>query len=239
MTRAAPWHLGGHRLLLDRAGALVWPERRLLAVADLHLEKGSAAALRGQLVPPLDTAATLARLHTLVRIYRPATLVLLGDSFHDAGGHSRLRASDAALLARLTSGLTLRWVLGNHDPAPQPDLPGSFHAEHIEHGLSFRHIPGPATAQTPEISGHLHPKARIALRGTEVTRPCFVIDSCRVLMPAFGTYTGGLDLLAPPVAALFPRGGRALLLGEQSIYSFPFAGRRPRQPDLTGRAPAA
>ena len=239
MSLAAPWHVHGQRLLLDPAGALIWPERRLLAVADLHLEKGSAAAAGGQLVPPLDTHATLERLAALLRRYRPDTLVLLGDSFHDRLGCQRMRPADAARLARLAAGLRTLWVLGNHDPEPPTHLPGIGVAEHAEAGLVFRHVPDSADPATPEICGHLHPKARIALRGTSITRPCFVADARRVLLPAFGTYTGGLDVTAPPIAGLFPRGGRVMLLGEKTVFGFAFAARRGCGSELTRAVPTA
>ncbi len=239
MTHAAIWHLAGHRLLLDPAGALIWPDRRLLAVADLHLEKGSAAACAGHLVPPLDTQASLRRLWALLRLYRPATLILLGDSFHDRLGHGRMLAADAALLARITSGLRTLWVQGNHDPDPPSRMPGIGVPHHTEAGLVFRHLPGATTPDAPEICGHLHPKATIALRGTSVTRPCFVVDARRIVLPAFGTYTGGLDANDPAIASLFPRGGRVMLLGEKSVFSFAFSARRQRGSELTRPLPAA
>jgi DNA ligase-associated metallophosphoesterase len=126
----APFHLAGERLLLDPSGALFWPARRLLAVADLHLEKGSHFAARGgRFVPPYDTRETLARLAPLLRRYRPARLVALGDSFHDAEGHARLAPADAALLRRLLDGADVVWVLGNHDPVAPEGLPGQAVAE--------------------------------------------------------------------------------------------------------------
>ena len=215
----APFHLAGERLMLDPSGALFWPARRLLAVADLHLEKGSHFAARGgRFVPPYDTRETLGRLAPLLRRYRPARVVALGDSFHDADGHARLAPSDAALLARLVEGTDLVWVLGNHDPAPPVGLPGRAAEEWREGPIAFRHIGGDAA---PEISGHFHPKATAPTRGGGVTRPCFVADARRILMPAFGAYTGGLDARDPAIGALFPRGARLFLLGRERLFSLP------------------
>lgn len=217
---AAPVHLAGERLLLDPAGALWWPARRLLAVADLHLEKGSALAARGVLVPPYDSRATLDRLVPLLRRYRPARLVALGDSFHDPHGAVRIAREDADRLAALARSLSLVWVLGNHDPIPPAGLPGTATFAHLEGPLAFRHA---ATGAPHEISGHLHPKASVATRGGVISRPCFVVDARRVLMPAFGAYAGGLDVRDAAIRALFPRGGRAFLLGRDRLYGFTLA----------------
>ncbi|TQF81464.1 ligase-associated DNA damage response endonuclease PdeM [Elioraea sp. Yellowstone] len=224
---AAPIHLAGERLMLDPEGALWWPARRLLVVADLHLEKGSALAARGTLVPPYDSRATLDRLIPLVRRYRPARLVALGDSFHDRHGAARLAREDTARLAALAQTLELVWVLGNHDPAPPDGLPGVATEALREGLLTFRHD---ATGQAGEISGHLHPKASVATRGKWVTRPCFVVDPRRVVLPAFGAYTGGLDVREPAIRALFPRGGRAFLLGRGRLYSFTLVELREAEP---------
>jgi DNA ligase-associated metallophosphoesterase len=216
----APIHLGGERLLLDPMGGLAWPEAGVLAVADLHLEKGTAAARRGQLVPPWDTGATLDRLARLVRRWEPGTLVLLGDSFHDARGAARLAAADRARLAGLAEGRRVVWVLGNHDPVAPEGLPGEA-VTLWEHGpLTFRHEARRGAAAGGEVSGHFHPKAAVLTRAGRVSRPCFVIDARRVVLPALGAYTGGLDVGNPAIAGLFPRGGRAFLLGEGRLFSF-------------------
>jgi uncharacterized protein len=216
---AAPIHLAGERLMLDPAGALFWPARRALVVADLHLEKGSASARGGSLLPPWDTRETLERLALLVRRYAPEVLVALGDSFHDVGGASRLAAADVDRLGMITRGRRMVWVLGNHDPKPAVNLPGEYVAEYAEGSLVFRHEA--RRGAVGEISGHFHPKARVPARATEISRPCFVADARRVLMPAFGAYTGGLDVKDAAIARLFPRGGRAFLLGRERLFSFP------------------
>jgi DNA ligase-associated metallophosphoesterase len=220
---AAPIHLAGQRLMLCPSGVLAWPAERLLVVADLHLEKGSSFAARGSLLPPYDTRETLERLALALRRWKPARLVLLGDSFHDRQGCARLPAGEAAALRRMLAGIEVVWLLGNHDPEPPEGLPGLAVAEWRLGKLLFRHIaePGRLPPGVAELSGHFHPKASMPVRGGSVTRPCFLADSQRLLLPAFGAYTGGLDIRDPAVAALFPRGGRAFLLGRERLFSFP------------------
>jgi uncharacterized protein len=216
---SAPFHLAGERLALDPAGVLFWPAQRLLAVADLHLEKGSHFAGRGQLVPPFDTRDTLARLAPLLRRYAPDRIVFLGDSFHDGGGSARMQSADRTALLRLLDGRDVTWVLGNHDPVAPDALPGTALAELRLGPLTFRHEGVPDNRAGFELSGHFHPKASMATRCGPVTRPCFLADARRLLLPAFGSYTGGLSITAPPIAALFPRGGRAFLLGRERLFS--------------------
>ena len=215
---AAPIHLGGHRLLLDPLGAAVWPEAGLLVVADLHFEKGSAAARRGQLVPPWDTSLTLDRLELLLRAWRPRTVVALGDSFHDVHGPGRMAAGDAARLRAMAEAARFVWVLGNHDPAAPDGLPGLATEEWAHEGLVFRHQA--RAGAEGELCGHHHPKASVETRAGRVTRPCFVSDARRLMLPALGAYAGGLDLANPAIARLFPRGGRAFLLGRGRLFSF-------------------
>ena len=220
----APVHLAGERLMLDPAGALVWPAQRLLAVADLHLEKGSAAAARGSLLPPWDTRVTLDRLALLLRRHAPRIVVALGDSFHDAGGCARLLPADAARLAGMAAAARFIWVLGNHDPAPPEGLGGESMGEFRAGPLVFRHQA--ASAAAGEVSGHFHPKAQVPVRGTQISRACFVADARRVLLPALGAYTGGLDVRDPAIARLFPRGGRVFLLGRERLFSFAYGAVR-------------
>ena len=223
----APVHLAGERLMLDPDGALFWPAQRLLAVADLHFEKGSAAAVQGSLLPPWDTRTTLDRLAALLRRYSPETVVALGDSFHDAKGSGRLHPHDLARLHLFGAAHRFVWVLGNHDPAPPDNIAGMAVTELCVGPLRFLHqtLPGPAAG---EISGHHHPKAQVQTRAAVVSRPCFVFDSRRLMLPAFGAYTGGLDVRNPAIAGLFPRGGRVFLLGRDRLFSFPYAATRAR-----------
>lgn len=225
---SAPIHFGPERLMLDPGGAIVWPAQRLMAVADLHLEKGSAAAKRGSLLPPWDSAATLDRLALLLRRHTPATTILLGDSFHDVAGSTRLHPAQRERLALMACATSFVWVLGNHDPQAPPDLPGMAVTELAIGKMVFRHqaeLVAPRPGASHEISGHFHPKASIATRGATVSRPCFVTDGRRVILPALGAYTGGLDVHDAAIAGLFPRGGRIFLLGQDRLFSFPYAGR--------------
>jgi len=226
----APLHLAGERLMLDPCGAVAWPARRTLAVADLHLEKGSHFAARGAFVPPYDTRETIARLALAVHRYRPARLVLLGDSFHDVHGCARMAPADCAALGRLLSSVEeVVWVLGNHDPVAPVGLPGTA-TDALEDGpLLFRHEADPRARGTAgEMSGHFHPKATMATRAGGISRPCFATDARRVILPAFGAYTGGLDVREPALGGLFPRGGRVFLLGPDRLYSAPMAPMRRR-----------
>ncbi len=224
----APLHLAGERLMLDPAGVLYWPAARLLAVADLHLEKGSACARRGALLPPWDSRVTLDRLLLVIAHWRPDIVVALGDSFHDRHAAERLPAADAQRLRRIGTETRLVWVLGNHDPEPPAGFPGE-HAREFGLGpLRFRHqaLEGPQAGDA-ELCGHHHPKARIATRGGMISRPCFVADSRRLMLPAFGAYAGGLDVGHAAIGRLFPRGGRAFLLGSQRLFSFALGGTGP------------
>ena len=224
---AAPLHLAGERLMLDPAGLLFWPGQKLLAVADLHFEKGSSLAARGAgLLPPYDTRETLLNLGNALRRYRPARLVLLGDSFHDPAGHTRLHPADAASLRHLLAGIEVTWVLGNHDPTPPGDLPGTATEELPLGPLRFRHEARPGRIPPGEVSGHFHPKGSMPTRCGPVTRPCFMADGWRLILPAFGAYTGGLEATDPALMALFPRGVRLFLLGKDRCYSLPLGPAR-------------
>jgi len=216
--------LNGEGLLADPAGALYWPARRLLAVADLHLEKGSGFAARGNaLLPPYDSRATLAALARLVRHYDPKTVVSLGDSFHDGGAPARLVAADAAALKRLTGAVDWVWAAGNHDPAPPEGFGGRVVEELVLDRLRFRHEAAAETLASGEVSGHYHPKALVQTRGRRIGGRCFATDGRRLVLPSFGAYTGGLDVLDPALTALFGPALKILLLRRGRIYAF---GRR-------------
>ncbi len=217
-------HVAGAILVPDPSGALWWPAESLLVVADLHLEKGSAIARRGALIPPYDTAATLDRLTAVVESRAPRTVVSLGDSFHDVGAGDRLPEIYRNRLARLQTGRDWLWIAGNHDPARPADVSGDWFEELAIGGLVFRHEPD-AGASRGEIAGHLHPSARVRLRGRSVRRRCFAGDGRRLVMPAFGAFTGGLNILDEAYAGLFERATLAAwMIGGSAVY--PIAGRR-------------
>ena len=215
--------IAGATLVADPAGALYWPDERLLAVADLHLEKGSAFAARGVLLPPYDTTATLARLAKLIEHYGPARVVALGDSFHDGGGPARMPEISRAALATLQRGRDWLWLAGNHDPDPPQGVGGRVATELAIGPLTFRHEPSPHGADG-EIAGHLHPSARVAQRGRGVARRCFAADAKRMVMPAFGAYAGGLNVRDRAFVALFGAlSFTAHLLGVGRLYAIPAA----------------
>lgn len=207
-------------------GVLWWADERLLVVADLHLEKGSSLARRGQLLPPYDTVETLARLTLIVDRYDPATIVALGDSFHDENGAARMVAGQRATLARLQRGRTWIWLAGNHDPNAPEGLDGEHLGTLAIGRIVFRHEPS-ASPATGEIAGHLHPAARVSGRGRSVRRRCFVGDGQRLIVPAFGAYAGGLNILDPAFRNLFVRPLQAFVLGKERVYSVPRDSLRP------------
>ncbi len=210
--------LAGVPLLADPSGALYWPEHGLLVVADLHLEKGSSFAARGVFLPPYDTAATLARLARLIAHYAPRCVVALGDSFHDGGGPARLADDDRDNLRSLQRGRDWVWITGNHDPEPAENIGGAFHETLTVSALTFRHLP---TGTPAEICGHLHPVARVSHRGRTVSRRCFAADQTRMVMPAFGAFTGGLNVRHAAFADLFGTlAFTAHMLGEGRLYAF-------------------
>ena len=193
------------------SGALHWPDRNLLAVSDLHFGKSDRLARRGgALLPPYDTRATLARLDVEIELTRPATVLCLGDSFDDLAAADAMDEADALWLTRLMAGRNWIWVMGNHDPGPL-SLGGSHRAEAAIGPLTFRHVADPA--QSDEISGHYHPKAQLAGR----SRPCFLADAQRLILPAFGSYTGGLWTSHPTLANLMHPGARAILPGPKAL----------------------
>lgn len=210
--------VAGVSLTADPDGALYWPECGVLVVADLHLEKGSSFATRGVLLPPYDTAATLARLARLVTHYAPRCVVALGDSFHDGGGPARLADTDREALGIMQRGREWIWITGNHDPGPADGIGGSF-VETVSLGaLTLRHLP---TGAAGEIGGHLHPCARVAHRGRAVSRRCFAADATRMIMPAFGAFTGGLNIRDAMFADVFGTlAFTAHLLGDGRLYAF-------------------
>lgn len=216
--REQPIALAGAELVADPAGALYWPEQRLLVIADLHLEKGSSFARRGVLLPPYDTATTLARLGALIAFYEPRIVVALGDNFHDGGGPGRLVEADRSALSEQQRRRDWIWVTGNHDPDPAEGIGGSFAGVLAVGALVFRHQPS-ARGCVGEVSGHLHPVARISVRGRAISRRCFVCDDQRMIVPAFGAYAGGLNVRHRAFADLFGGAFTAHLLGPDRIYA--------------------
>lgn len=203
---------------LRPSGALWLEAERTLVVADLHLEKGSSYAARGQLLPPYDTRETLGRLATEITALGPAAVVLLGDTFHDRASEARLAVEDADRLRSLARGRRMIWVVGNHDADGPRELPGEKAAELSLSGLTLRHEPR-GGAQFGEVSGHLHPAARVSAAGGSVRRRCFVTDAERLILPAFGAYAGGLNIRDPAFETLFSRTPMAAALGRDRVHA--------------------
>lgn len=213
--------VSGVDFLADAAGALLWEEERLLVVSDLHLEKGSSFAMRGILLPPYDTAATLAQLAAVVARHNPRTVIALGDSFHDADAHERVSAPDRESIAAMQAGRDWIWIAGNHDPKPPVGLDGSVASEIAIGPITFRHEP---TGAPGEIAGHLHPKARVATRGRSIERRCIATDGVRAVMPSFGAYTGGLSIRDRAFAKIFDALAFSVhLLGDNRLHLMPAA----------------
>ncbi|WP_372424288.1 ligase-associated DNA damage response endonuclease PdeM [Salinarimonas chemoclinalis] len=211
--------LGRLVLVLDRDGVAWLPDHRTLLVADLHLEKGSSRARRGFLLPPYDTRETLARLAAPVAAHHPARVIALGDSFHDPDGPARLDADARGALAALQAGRDWLWLTGNHDPALPATLGGEVADTVALDGVALRHEPRSEPGSEPEICGHLHPVAKVRLRGRAVRARCFVHDGRRLVMPAFGAYAGGLNVCDAAFAPLFPNGFTARVAGRERLYT--------------------
>jgi DNA ligase-associated metallophosphoesterase len=194
--------LAGERVVLTPEGALWWPERSTLIVADLHLEKGSAFARRGMLLPPLDSLATLDHLARLIRRLDPSRVVSLGDAFHDISGPERLPLAARDGLAALMAGREWIWIAGNHDPILCGDLGGLCLDEFPLGRLVFRHEPTRGRSEG-ECAGHLHPAAVLRLGPAAPRRACFAFDGARMILPAFGAYAGGLSLTNRAFDGLF------------------------------------
>lgn len=218
--------IAGEAALCDPRGVLVFPGMKLLVVSDLHLEKGSAFARRGRLLPPYDTGATLDLLAAAIADHHPRTVISLGDSFHDGFGAERMPAPYREKLLAMMAGREWIWVAGNHDPDAPADLPGMVAGEVALGRLRFRHEPLPG-AEPGEIAGHLHPGAVIVQRGRAVRRRCFATDGERLVMPAFGAYTGSLNVLDRAYRGLFRwESFVAHMLGKARVYAV--SGRRLR-----------
>lgn len=215
--------LSGRVFRADRSGALYWPAEDALIVADLHLEKGSSFAARGQFLPPYDTRATLDRLAEVIELYEPSTVIALGDSFHDGSAFDRIGEESLAVLHALQEDRDWIWLTGNHDPMVPARL-GGYALEELRVGdLCLRHLPA-GCRFGHEIAGHLHPAARLVMHGYVLRRPCFVSNGRRLVMPAFGAYTGGLNVLSTAFEAVFGDEGLAVwMLGQEGLY--PIAAR--------------
>jgi DNA ligase-associated metallophosphoesterase len=204
----------------DLSGALHAPEFRALLVADLHLEKGTSLARRGVHLPPYDTRQSLATLAAVLKDMRPERLIFLGDSFHDGEARQRIDADDLKSLRAITSTVDTVWITGNHDPAPPADIGGRIVSEMALGPVMLRHQARALDTGEAEISGHLHPAAAIHARGQRIRCRCFIADQQRLIMPAFGSYTGALSVRSDAFAGLFGE-FHVWMIGGKAIHRFP------------------
>jgi DNA ligase-associated metallophosphoesterase len=217
-----PFSFAGETFVASPDGALFWPTQNALLVADLHLEKASWFARLGQFLPPYDSQATLSALASEVERTGATRLFCLGDSFHDAFGCDRLPATARDLLTDLTSRLDWTWIVGNHDPGFADHCGGNL-AEEVEvAGIILRHEAMRGEPR-PEMSGHFHPKLRISLSGRRVSRRCFVASPTKLILPAFGSLTGGLDAHHPEIMKSVGNDATALVPVSDRLLRFPLA----------------
>ena len=217
-----PFSFAGHAFAALPQGALYWPARRALLVADLHFEKASWFARAGQMLPPYDSVATLADLAAIVEATQPAEIWSLGDSFHDSAGCDRLPERARAMLADLTDRHRWIWITGNHDRDLVDRCGGEVMAEAVVDGVVLRHEADPAEHR-PELSGHFHPKLRVTVRGRRVARRCFVATAQKLILPAFGALTGGLDADHPEIIRAVGTAAQALVALDDRLLHFPLA----------------
>ncbi len=219
LSRSHRISLGGVDFIPSLSGALYAPDFGALLVADLHLEKGTSLARRGVHLPPYDTRESLNQLSAALAEVRPARLIFLGDSFHDGNARDRIDAGDLAVLRAITSSVETVWITGNHDPAPPQDIGGSIVEEMALGPVMLRHEAGTLRAEEAEISGHLHPAATVHARGHRIRCRCFIANGQRMVMPAFGSYTGALSVRAEPFTRLFD-GFDVWMIGTKTIHRF-------------------
>jgi uncharacterized protein len=217
-----PFSFAGETFVPTPDGALFWQDQNALLVADLHLEKASWFARLGQFLPPYDSLATLTALEHEVQRTGASRLYCLGDSFHDRFGCERLPTNARALLTELTGRLDWTWILGNHDPGFADHCGGRLEMEVEVAGITLRHEAVRGDPR-PEISGHFHPKLRLHIRGRSVSRRCFVVAKTKIIMPAFGTLTGGLDAYHPEILGHVGLGAAALVPVSDRLLRFPLA----------------
>ncbi|GGE14963.1 metallophosphatase [Polymorphobacter glacialis] len=212
----------GESLRPQPCGALHWPAFDTLFVADLHFEKASAFARFGRLLPPHDSADTLACLIDALEATGARRIVCLGDSFHDRGGPDRLPAGPRAAIKSLTASLDWLWITGNHDEAAAASLGGRVMTEARIGPLTLRHeaVPGDPA---PELSGHFHPKVAVHIRGRRIVRRCFAVSATKIILPAYGAFTGGLDVADPAITSVMDGPVMAYVQEGHHLLRFPIA----------------
>ena len=209
----------GSRFIADPSGGLIWPNQKLAVVSDLHLGKSRAIAKHtNQFLPPYDTTATLSKLVLLLENFEVRKILSLGDSFHHH--NVGLLASDIKVLKRLTLNYEWLWIIGNHDPSLPHRLKGRYLDEVSIDNITFRHRASLAP-KNPEVSGHFHPVVYVRLAGRRIKGRCFIHDKERLILPAFGSYTGGLNVINKEVASLFLAQKKIYICGKKQVYEVP------------------
>ncbi len=208
--------ISGQIFIPDRSGALYFPDQQSLVVADLHFEKGSSFAKSLNHIPPYDTRTTLRNLIDVCKRYDPRRIIALGDSFHDTYAHRRLNSVDSEAIQSLTDAHDWIWITGNHDPRPPVGFSGHVEEEISLGALTLRHEPQPYPQS--EIAGHLHPCAVLFVRGRRFRRRCFASNGDRIVMPSFGAYTGGLNVLDVAFSSVFADRFQVWLIGGEDVH---------------------
>ena len=213
------FYLSNTRLIADISGALFWPEKQTVIFSDLHLEKGSWFAKQNVFLPPYDTLDTLNRVEKVVNYFKPSRVISLGDSFHDDTWMERISKEQIAKILNLTNNYEWFWIQGNHDPCGVPSLGGINLSDYLDSPLTFRHEAKRETTDG-EVSGHFHPKAKIKLNRKSFSDRCFISDEKRVILPAFGSFTGGLNVMDKAISSFFRDDFKVFLLGSK-VRQFP------------------
>jgi DNA ligase-associated metallophosphoesterase len=214
-----PLSFAGHELVMLPEAAIYWPARRALLLADLHFEKASWYARHGQMLPPYDSLATLEAIAALAARLEPREIWCLGDSFHDAAGVERLPGQARGRLETLARAARWTWITGNHDCSASIGIGAIAHEAELD-GLLLRHEADPADTR-PELSGHFHPKLRLSLQGRSLSRRCFVLSARKIILPAFGALTGGMDVRRPEIRRALGGSGEALVAMPDRLLRFP------------------
>ena len=210
--------LGSVDIMADVSGALFEPQTRSVIVADCHFEKGSSFARFGHTLPPFDTRDNLIRLQAVIDRFKPLQLISLGDAFHDRAALSRVASEDLTAIKTLSEQCAVIWVAGNHDPEPYAALPGQSVASFKLGDVMLQHEP--SHDHDFEIAGHLHPAAKVRGRGRALRRRCFISNEARCIMPAFGAYAGGLNILDEAFTPFFGTSGfRVHAIGRDRLYA--------------------
>ena len=216
-TESHNFEFASEQLTALPSGALWWHGRQVLVVSDLHLGKSERIARRGgSLLPPYEVEDTLTRLDADITRTGARVIVCLGDSFDDMAAAEAMHESHRSWLSRMQAGRRWVWITGNHDPAPL-EFSGTQIDTFYEPPLIFRHIASQGTHARGEVSGHYHPKANLNIQGRSLSRPCFLYDEHRLILPAYGTYTGGLRSDSAALSQIMDHDAVAILTGTPMV----------------------